>query len=141
MDLSSIAQAAIAILGPCLPYLLKLGDKAAEEGAKKIGADTWILAKSLWSKLLPRLKDSPAVHDAAVELAASPNDLDLQATLRVQFRKLLARDEQFAADVRAFLTDAEKAPGNRVKASGERAIAVGGNVAGSSLSTGDAKRR
>ncbi|SMP81210.1 hypothetical protein [Noviherbaspirillum suwonense] len=141
MDLTVMAQAATAILGPCLPYLLKLGDKAAEEGAKKIGADAWGLAKSLWSKLSPKLNESPTANEAVADAAAAPEDQDLQAALRVQIRKLLARDESLASELAAFLAEHQPTGGNNVLVSGERAIGIGGNMTGSSASTGDAVER
>lgn len=36
------------LISPFLPYLLKLGDKAAEEAAKKLGADSCETAKAIF---------------------------------------------------------------------------------------------
>lgn len=46
MDAQSIQQLT-AFLAPFLPYLLKIGEKAAEEGGKRFGTAAWEQAKAL----------------------------------------------------------------------------------------------
>ena len=46
-----------ALLTPCLPFLMKLGGKAAESASGKIGTDTWETAKKVWDKVHPKLND------------------------------------------------------------------------------------
>ncbi len=41
----------VQFLAPFLPYLLKAGEKAAEEAGKKLGEAAWERAKGLWGKL------------------------------------------------------------------------------------------
>ncbi len=53
MDVTTLAKDVAAFLAPFLPYLLKAGEKAAEEAGKKLGGDAWDKAKSLWGKLRP----------------------------------------------------------------------------------------
>jgi len=55
MDVSQLAQVVTTFLTPFLPYLLKVGAKAAEEAGKKFGADAWEQAKALWGKLRPKV--------------------------------------------------------------------------------------
>ncbi|WP_061290913.1 hypothetical protein [Herbidospora cretacea] len=73
--------------------------------------------------------------EAVAELAADPDDPDLQAALRVQIRRLLSTDPELAADVRAML-DQARAQGPAVTASGDRSVAVGGDNTGV-IATGD----
>lgn len=54
---------------------------------------------------------------AVAELAADPGDLDLQAALRAEIRRILGADDQLAAEVREMLS---AAPQITVTASGER---------------------
>ena len=99
MDLQTLAQQIVSFLTPFLPYLLKVGEKAAEEAGKKLGADAWERAKALWAKLRPKVEGKPAAQEAAADVAANPQDEDAQAALRHQLKKLLAEDESLLADV------------------------------------------
>ncbi len=56
-----LSQQVTTFLAPFLPYLLKAGEKAAEEVGKKLGADAWEKAKSLWG----RLRSKPNVAQVA----------------------------------------------------------------------------
>lgn len=136
MDIVALTQAVTAILIPVLPYLLKTGEKAAEEAGKKIGGETWEWAKDVWSKLWPSVEAKPAAIEAAQEVATTPDDKDAQAALRVQIKKLLTEDEALAGEVDQWLEKA-KAAGITVTASGDRSVAIGGDVGGSNIITGD----
>lgn len=118
------------------PYLLKAGEKAAEEAGKKIGGDTWEWAKDLWSRLRPKVEAKPAALQATNEVALAPNDAGLQATLRVQLKKLLTEDQTLTEEVGEWFERA-KAAGVIAVASGERSAAIGGDVGGSNIITGD----
>ncbi len=48
---SQLLQQLTTFLAPFLPYLLKAGEKAAEEAGKKFGEAAWEQAKALWEKL------------------------------------------------------------------------------------------
>lgn len=47
MDIQGLAQQTVSFLTPFLPYLLKAGEKAAEEAGKKRGAGAWEAVKAL----------------------------------------------------------------------------------------------
>ncbi len=136
MDIQTLAQQVTPFLAPFLPYLLKAGEKAAEEAGKKFGADAWERAKALWTKLRPKVEAKPTAHEAVQDVAAAPDDPDTQAALRLQLKKLLAEDEALAAEV-ARLWEAAKAAGVTVTAAGKRSVAIGGSVSGSTIITGD----
>ncbi|MGS2641801.1 hypothetical protein [Streptosporangium sp. LJ11] len=80
------------------------------------------------------------VPEAVAELAADPDNEDLQAVLRVQIKKFLTADPELAAQVRAMLEQADVATGRTVTttvtASGKGAIAAGRDITGS-VTTGD----
>lgn len=105
MDLISLVQ----FLTPCLPFLLKLGDKTAEKVAEKMGEDGWGKAKAIWAKLHPRVEVKEAAKEAVVDLAANPEDEDLQTALRVQLKKILDSDPALAAEVTQLFQDATDA--------------------------------
>ena len=134
MDIQTLSQKLFISLAPFLPYLLKMGEQAAEEAAKKFGAEAWEGAKALWARLKPKVAARPATQEAVQEVAAHPEDEDARAALRLQLRKLLAEDETLAREVQRMLdTPAVR----QVIASGDRSVAIGGDVSKSVIITGD----
>jgi hypothetical protein len=87
----------VAFLSPFLPFLLKLGGKAAEKAtetaAGKFGEASWTKAQAVWEKLGPKVEAKEAAKEAAVDVANAPEDEDFQVALKVQLKKLLAEDE------------------------------------------------
>ncbi len=136
MDVGALASSLTTALVPVLPYLLKAGEKAAEETGKAVGSQSLEWAKSLWVKLKPKVEAKPMALEAAEDVAQTPDDEDAQATLRRQLRKLLEEDQLLAEEVRRWLEEG-KAAGVTVTASGERSVAIGGDVKGSTIVTGD----
>jgi hypothetical protein len=135
MDIAALATSLTTVLVPLLPYLLKAGEKAAEETGKTVAVQTLDWGKSLWSKLKPKVEAKPAALEAAQDAAQAPGDEDLQAALRVQLKKLLTEDQSLAEEVSRWLEQG-KAAGINVSATGERSVAIGGNVQGSTIVTG-----
>src|ERR1041384_6837454 len=136
MDIGALASSATTALVPLLPYLLKAGEKAAEETGKAVAGQSWEWAKSLWTKLKPKVEAKEAALEAAQDVAESPEDEEAQVALRRQLKKLLTEDQSLAEDVSRWL-DQGKAAGVNVSISGERNVAIGGNVTGSTIVTGD----
>ena len=74
---------------------------------------------------------------AIADLAAEPQDPDLQAVLRVEIRKALTRDPQLAQDIREMLAESPAASGETsderpVTAPSANDVAIGGEAATSS---------
>jgi hypothetical protein len=86
-----------AFISPFLPFLLKLGGKAAEKvtesAAGKFGEASWSNAQAVWEKLSPKVEAKESAKEAALDVANAPEDDDLLAALRVQIKKLLEHDE------------------------------------------------
>jgi hypothetical protein len=86
-----------AFMSPFLPFLLKLGEKAAEKSteavAGKFGEAAWSKAQAVWEKLSPKVEAKEAAMEAVTDVANHPDDEDLQVALRVQLKKLLDQDE------------------------------------------------
>ena len=135
MDIVALASSVTTALVPLLPYLLKAGEKAAEETGKAVAGQSWEWAKSLWTKLQPKVEANPAALVAAQDVAQAPEDGDLQAVLRVQLKKLLTEDQSLAEDVSRWLEQG-KAAGINVSAIGERSVAIGRDFTGTII-TGD----
>lgn len=135
MDINALASSLTTALVPLLPYLLKAGEKAAEETGKKVADQSLEWAKSLWTKLKPKVEAKPDALEAAQDVAHAPDDQDAQAAFRRQLRKLLTEDQSLAEEVSRWL-EQSKAAGNVVTASGDRSVAIGGNFQGT-INTGD----
>ena len=127
-----LAQKIAAFLMPLLPYLLKVGDKAAEEVGKKIGGEGWERAKALWDKL--RRKKN--VEQVAQTVAALPDNQALREALREEIARALQEDSALREEIARLWGEAQ-ASGVTVTASGDRSVAVGGDVSGSTIITGD----
>ena len=123
-------------LAPFLPYLLKAGEKAAEEAGKQLGGEAWEKAKALWSKLWPKMKAKPAAQEAVQDVAKQPDNERARSALLWQLEKLLAEEPALAAEV-ARLWETARAAGPTVIAQGERSVAIGGDVSGSTIITGE----
>ena len=136
MDIGALASSLTTALVPLLPYLLKAGEKAAEETGKAVAGQSWEWTKSLWTKLKPGVEAKPAALEAAQDVAHAPEDEDLQVALRVQLKKLLTEDQLLAEEVGRWLEQG-KAAGINVSAIGERSVAIGGDVKSSTIVTGD----
>ncbi|MEJ2673090.1 MAG: hypothetical protein P8168_13015, partial [Deltaproteobacteria bacterium] len=92
MDPVSLAGTLTAFLAPLLPYLLKGGEKAAEEVGKKFGGVVWDKATALWARLRPKLEARPGAPEAVQEVAQAPEDQASRGALELQVRKILAED-------------------------------------------------
>jgi hypothetical protein len=82
MDIPILAQNLSTLLAPFLPYLLRAGEKAAEEAGKRIGTDAWEKVKSLWARLSPKVEVSPILLEAVQNVASTPADPDAAIVLR-----------------------------------------------------------
>ncbi len=88
-----------AFLSPFLPFLMKAGEKAAEESGKKLGVEAWDKAKALWGKLRPKIETKDAAMEAVEDVAIQSEDEDAQASLRHQLKKVLESDKTLAEEV------------------------------------------
>jgi hypothetical protein len=138
-DPNEIARQIVPFLAPFLPYLLKAGEKAAEEAGRKLGAAAWEQAQALWARLRRKVEARPAAQEAVADAAANPQDEDALAALRLQLRKLLEEDAALREEV-ARLWQEARAASLTVAAVGPRSVAIGGDVSGSVIITGDHNR-
>jgi hypothetical protein len=135
MDKATLTRDLLVFLQPFLPYLLKAGEKAVEEAGKKLGADAWEWAKTLWGKLRPKVEAKPSIREAVEDVVAAPDDAGAQAALRQQLRKLLTDDEVLAREIAQLWVEAN-ANGVTIIADGKRSIAAQ-NIQGSIITTGN----
>jgi hypothetical protein len=139
--LAPLATQVAAILAPFLPQLIKTGQALADGVVDQVDKQKGAVAQALWDRLFPKVISAPATDTAVRDAAMNPDDPDYQAALRVQLRKLLTEDETLAQELRQVLESRESAAGSiEVSASGERSVAVGGSVQGSTIITGNQNR-
>jgi hypothetical protein len=77
------------LIAPFLPFLLNLDNKTLESAA-------YSKAQAIWEILGSKVAAKATAQEAAIDLAKNPNDKDLQATLRVQLKKLLDQDAELS---------------------------------------------
>ncbi|MEH2297641.1 MAG: hypothetical protein V7K88_00835 [Nostoc sp.] len=107
----------VKFLAPCLPYLLNVGNKAVEGASQKVGEDVWNKAKAIWAKLHPKVEAKEAAKEAATDVAQKPEDEDLQASLRVQLKKILEADTALAEEIAQILQASVDKPGDNIQLS------------------------
>jgi hypothetical protein len=121
----------IAFLAPALSFLLHAAEGPA---AEKLGAGVWEHARRLWARLSPVVGARPAAEEAAIDLAERPDDEGARAALAWQLGKAVEADPALAADLQRLWAQAQPV------IAGERGVAVGGDVVGSVVVTGDGNR-
>ncbi len=133
MDIASLT----AFLAPLLPALLNIGGRVAKEAADAAGDEAVGFARRLWERLRGHVESKPAAQDAVDDVAAHPEDEDLQTVLKVQLRKLLEDDPQLAAEIGQLWEEGQAASivTVNVTASGAGAVAIGRDAVGSSITT------
>ena len=139
MDIALLAASLTTALSPLLPYLLKAGEKVADETSKAVADQTLEWGKSIWSKLRPKVEAKPAALEVVQDVARTPDDKGAQASLEHQLKKLLTEDQSLAEEVHRWLEQG-KAAGINVVASGDRSVAIGGDAKGNTIVTGDRNR-
>ena len=116
MDISLLVK----ILAPCLPFLMTVGNKAAEGASQKVGEDIWNKAKAIWGKLQPKVKAKEAAQEAAGDVAKNPEDEDSQVALRVQLKKILEANPELAEEITKILEESAPQPaGDKIQISGK----------------------
>jgi hypothetical protein len=114
----------------------ELLDSVWDTTADRLGERGSQVISRTWAKLLPQLKVRPAAWEAVEDAAAHPGDADAEAALRLQLRKLLSEDGELAAEMAGLQEELADEP-RPVFAGGERSVAIGGDVFGSNIITGD----
>jgi hypothetical protein len=93
MDIAVLAT----FLAPFLPFLVKLGNKAAEAAAGKFGEDGWNKAKAVWEKLHPKVEAKEEAKLAVQQVVAKPESEARIAVLREELETLLKENPDLEA--------------------------------------------
>ena len=130
MDIQRIATAAMALLSP---YLTKAGEVLAKEAGEELVEK----ASALHQAIKAKFKGDAYAEQTLARLEEKPKAKGRQAALREVLAEKLEEDPNFAQVVRRLLKEAKAADTRNVIAFGERSVAVGGDVSGSTIITGD----
>ena len=99
LDYLGMAQSAVEIMAPALPFLIMGGKKAIEEAGRKIGSDAYDKAKSIWDKVNSNKK----IQEAAKDVAASPDNEANRLKLVKQLEELFIERRDIAEQVNGIL--------------------------------------
>lgn len=116
IDIPTLAN----FLSPLLPFLLNLGqqsaEKTADEASTKFSAAAWQKAQSIWNKLRPKIVSKAAAAEAIEDVVRNPDDKDMQASLRVQLKKLLEQDEALTRAIAEIMNEnaSDGTPGEQI---------------------------
>lgn len=108
MDIEPLAR----FLTPCLPFLLKLDNKASEESVEKVGEDTRVKAQAIWAKLYPQVETREEARGAITDAATNPGYASSQVVLREQLAKILESDPKLATEISQMLEEAQTTRGD-----------------------------
>ncbi len=95
----------MAFLSPCLPFLLKLGEKSAEGAVNKLGEDSWNKAKKIWARLKPQIEAKEDTKIAAQQLAAKPESEGRKAVFQEELEMLLQENPSLAEAIAQILKE------------------------------------
>jgi hypothetical protein len=130
MDIQAISTAAIALLSP---YLAKAGEAFAKEAGEKLAEKVGALYQAVKSKF----KGDAYAEQTLTRIEEKPEATGRQAAFQEVLVEKLEEDPDFAEVVRRLVEEAKAADTRKVIAFGERSVAVGGDVSGSTIITGD----
>ncbi|MEW1836610.1 hypothetical protein AB0392_01460 [Nonomuraea angiospora] len=97
---------------------------------------TVVWGRRLLQRIFGISDEDDQAPEAVRDLAATPDDLDVQAALRLQIRKVLAADPALAEEIRQMLARAATVPNTSAIASGSRSVAAGQDIT-APVTTGD----
>jgi hypothetical protein len=100
-----------------------------------LGAEALDKAKAIWAKLHPKLSSRPAALEAVQDIIVNASDKSAIAALRRQVGQILNEDAQLTADLTKLIGSGPLQINST--ATGDRSIAIAGNVIGGTISTGD----
>lgn len=94
-------------LSPCLPFLIKMGEKSAEGAAGKIGVDVWEKAKRIWEKLYVSGDEKNDIKIAAEQLAAKPDSEARKSVFQEELETLLEKYPDVAEEIAKIMNEGQ----------------------------------
>lgn len=125
----TVAATVVAFL---VPYLVKAGEAFAEKAGEALAEKTGELYRTIKNKFTG---DSYA-EQTLMRLEESPSAESRQRALEHLLAEKMSEDSAFGERVRSLVEEAKAADTRNVIASGERSVAIGGDVSNSNINTG-----
>jgi len=125
MDAAQLADAVTQVLAPALPALVAGGRELVADAGKAGVAAARAAIRKLWGLLKSRIDQKPAAAEAVEDVVRAPADPDALGALRLQIKKILAEDPDFAAEVERLLPPAGGGMAAQAALWGDGAIAQG----------------
>jgi hypothetical protein len=98
-----------SLLAPFLGSLLQIGKQAGTQAAEALGTEAGQLATKVWERISGKVEAKPAAKEAVEDVAAQPDDVDAQAALRIQIRKILEEDGTLQQELAALVEEGKQA--------------------------------
>lgn len=105
MDIKDLATLTVASLAPALPYLADVAKGAAGALGKQITETALVRGQKIWEWLTKQAPAQPGLPETLEKLRASPDDADIQGSVRLQLRELLAKDPAAPAALQTLLQE------------------------------------
>jgi hypothetical protein len=121
MDPVSMATTAVAFLSP---YLVKAGEKAAENIGEKLPAQVG----KVWTAITSKFRGRPSAEKAVTDWVAQPEDTDNEAAFRKELRDVLKADRTFLTELSQLLTSVQPESRDTVVNIGSGVVATGDSV-------------
>lgn len=99
LDFISIAQGAVTLVSPFLPFLMKLGKAAGEKIEDLAEVKVKEQAEKIWNKIAGHFSGDPVLNSAATMVADDPADEARRKMLTDTLAKNLEKDPGFAQQV------------------------------------------
>jgi hypothetical protein len=122
MDPLSLATSVVTILSP---YLVKVGEKAAEE----IGSILPEGVGKVWTTIMAKFRGNVVAEAAVKDFVNSPGDQLSQSSFANQLRNLLEAEPALATELARLLDEAKRQSGGTIINTGSGAVATSGSVA------------
>ena len=111
MDYLQIATTATTLLVPLLSYLIRGGEKAAEEAGKKLGTAAWDKTKALYEAIRGKLAGDAYAKETLKRAAEKPESESRQAALAEVIAEKAEVDSEFGPQLARLTQVAAQEPG------------------------------
>lgn len=124
------AAVAVTLLAP---YLTKAGEKFAEKVGEKLADKTG----QIYDFLKEKFVSDEYAGLTLLRLEEAPENEGRQAALETVIKEKMEIDHDFAEQLIALIKEAKRSDTNNIIASGERSVAISGDVNSSNINTGN----
>lgn len=114
------------------PFLVKAGEKFAEKVGEKLADKTG----QIYTLLKEKFAGDEYAGLTLLRLEETPENEGRKSALETVIKEKMEEDGEFAERLVQLLIEAKQADTNNVIASGERSVAIGGDVHSTNINTG-----